>query len=308
MRVAILGGAGFIGSALSARLVKDGHEVVIFDDLSNGSSDNVPRGAMFIHRDVTDGKPGLWADLVYNLASPTTPKRVEQIPVQTLLTNVLSMRFAAGFGGRVVLASSAEIYGQPDALPIPETYAGRVHPCGVRACYDEGKRAAEALAMAYKRQYGCDVGIARLFNAYGPRMSAQDGRIVPQFIRQALAGEPLTVYGDGQQTRSLCYVDDTVEALVRLGMQDRCTGPINIGGTDETTVLQIAAAVLELTGSDSEVKHVPAMTDDPQRRCPDIAEAQRLLRWAPSTSLVDGLENTIEWMETHGSIHRNAHA
>jgi dTDP-glucose 4,6-dehydratase len=303
MRVLVTGAAGFLGSHLCARYLADGHEVIGFDNLLTGRTDRV-QGLLgldeftFERRDVTcrlDVPADL--DLVLHFASPASPRDYLEYPIETLRVNSLGTHNALGLarakGARFVLASTSEVYGDPLVNPQPESYWGNVNPVGPRGCYDESKRFAEALASAYERDRAVEVRIARIFNTYGPFMRTDDGRAVPAFVCQALAGDPLTVYGDGSQTRSLCYVDDTVDAIVRLAASD-CRGPVNIGGDVETTVLDLALMIRETVGSRSEVVFGPLPVDDPKVRCPDIARARRELGWEPAVPLSEGLARTVE--------------
>ena len=304
MRILIAGAAGFIGSHLCDRLLDEGHEIVGLDNLLTGSPSNLahlegnPRFS-FIRHDITEpcGVPGP-VDLVFNLASPASPKDYLAHPVETLRTGAEGSRnlleLALKKGAAYVLASTSECYGDPLEHPQKETYWGNVNPVGPRSCYDESKRFAEAITMAYHRRHGLPTHIARIFNTYGPRMQHDDGRIVPNFIRQALRGEPMTVYGDGSQTRSFCYVDDLVEGLIRLSRSAERL-PVNLGNPEERTVLEFAELIRTLTGSRSEIVFEPLPEDDPQRRRPDIGKAQAVLGWSPRIGLEEGLRRTIEW-------------
>ena len=304
MRILIAGAAGFIGSHLCDRLLDEGHEIVGLDNLLTGSPSNLahlegnPRFS-FIRHDITEpcGVPGP-VDLVFNLASPASPKDYLAHPVETLRTGAEGSRnlleLALKKGAAYVLASTSECYGDPLEHPQKETYWGNVNPVGPRSCYDESKRFAEAITMAYHRRHGLPTHIARIFNTYGPRMQHDDGRIVPNFIRQALRGEPMTVYGDGSQTRSFCYVDDLVEGLIRLSRSAERL-PVNLGNPEERTVLEFAELIRTLTGSRSEIVFEPLHEDDPQRRRPDIGKAQAVLGWSPRIGLEEGLRRTIEW-------------
>ncbi len=303
-RVVVAGGAGFLGSHLCDRLVARGDEVVCLDDLSTGRTDNLGRLLQgprftFIEADVSeevrvDGA----VDAVCNLASPASPPAYLAPPHATLAVGSEGTRrlldLATAHGARFLLASTSEIYGDPTVHPQPETYRGNVDSTGPRSVYDEAKRFAEALTMASHRARGTDICIARIFNTYGPRLAPGDGRVVSNFVTQALAGSPLTVFGDGAQTRSLCYVDDEVGGLLAL-LDSAQSGPINLGNPDERTVLELARAVLAVTGSDSPLSFHPLPTDDPVRRCPDITRARALLGWTPTTSLEDGLARTVEY-------------
>jgi UDP-glucuronate decarboxylase len=301
-RVLVSGGAGFLGSHLCERLVREGHSVIALDDFSTGSVMNVahlsgnPRFTLVEH-DVT--RPYDYeVDRIYNLACPASPAHYQRDPVRTTMTSVLgalhALELARRHGARFLQASTSEIYGDPAVHPQPETYYGNVNPNGVRACYDEGKRCAESLAMDFHRKYNVPVRIGRIFNTYGPRMSTGDGRVVSNFIVQALRGEDLTVYGKGQQTRSFCYVDDLVEGLVRMMEHPYEKGPFNLGNPGELTVLELAEQVLRLTASKSSIIFAPLPEDDPQKRRPNIRLAQKILGWEPRVSLVQGLVRTID--------------
>jgi dTDP-glucose 4,6-dehydratase len=305
--VVVTGGGGFLGGHLCERLLDNGIAVVCVDDLSTSAPSAVhllcdrPGYQFFRHdisRPLTEMPLPPDVDTVFHLASPASPVDYHRLPVQTLRTGALgtanALDIAERCGARLVLASTSEVYGDPLQHPQPETYWGNVNPVGPRSVYDEAKRYAEALTFAYHRVRSADVGVARIFNTYGPRMRSDDGRMVPTFCRQALAGEPITVTGSGQQTRSLCYVDDTVDALVALARSD-CAGPVNIGNPDELTVLHIAELVRDLTGGDSPIHFLPAVEDDPQRRCPDITLARELLGWQPRVPYQEGLARTVEW-------------
>jgi dTDP-glucose 4,6-dehydratase len=310
MRILITGGAGFIGSHLCDRLLTDGHEVIAMDNLSTGSVDNIAHLAgherfHFIKHDVTnyifvEGH----VDAVFHLASLPSPVDYLNLPIQTLKVGALGTHKTLGLamvkGARYVLASTSEVYGDPLVHPQSEDYWGNVNPVGPRGVYDESKRFAEALVMAYSKYHGVDTRIVRVFNTYGPRMRMDDGRVVPNFICQALRGEPLTVYDDGSRTRSFCYVSDMVEGMVRL-LNSAETLPINMGNPDEMTIIDFAHTVLALTGSDSPIEFVTptdARTkDDPKLRCPDIGKARRLLGWEPQVALEEGLQRTIAYFQ-----------
>ncbi len=308
MRILITGGAGFIGSHLCDRLLAEGHEVIAMDNLSTGSIENIAHLAgherfQFIKHDVTHyiyiAGP---LDAVLHLASLPSPVDYLNYPIQTLKVGALGTHNALGValakGARFLLASTSEVYGDPLVHPQTEDYWGNVNPVGPRGVYDESKRFAEALTMAYHRYHGVDTRIARIFNCYGPRMRLDDGRVVPNFIGQALRGEPLTVYDDGTRTRSFCYVSDMVDGLVRLLFSDE-TRPVNLGNPQEMTILQFAQKILEITGSKSEIVFVhptdDRTRDDPQRRCPDITRARTVLGWEPRVSLEEGLRETVEY-------------
>ncbi len=300
MRVLVTGGAGFIGSHLCERLLGLGHEVLCLDNFFTGRKENVahlgasPRFELIRHDLV---EPILLeVDAIYNLACPASPVHYQHNAVKTIKSNVLGALHVLGMakrvGARVLQASTSEVYGDPAVHPQPETYWGNVNPIGPRACYDEGKRVAESLVFAYHRQNGVDIRVARIFNTYGPRMLAEDGRVVSNFIVQALRGEPLAIYGDGRQTRSFCYVDDMVDGLVRL-MESDVVGPVNLGNPGEVTVETLSREVLRLTGSRSRIVHEAAAADDPRRREPDITLARERLGWEPRVPLAVGLERTI---------------
>ena len=303
--ILVPGGAGFIGSHLCDRLLAAGHRVLALDDFSTGRREHVahlesnPRFQLVAH-DIATELPtsALAAMRIFNLACPASPAYYQQHPVQTTLTSTLGawrlLEAAHASGARLLQASTSEVYGDPQVHPQSESYHGHVNPIGPRSCYDEGKRCAEALCFAYHRERGVQLRIVRLFNSYGPRLNEGDGRVVSNFIVQALHGEPLTVYGDGQQTRSFCYVDDTVEGLLRM-MEAEIEGPINLGNPVERTMLELAELVLRLTRSRSTLVHRPLPPDDPHRRCPDISRAQHHLGWKPEVSLEDGLERTIDY-------------
>lgn len=315
LRVLVTGGAGFLGSHLCERLIREGHEVRALDDLSTGTRENLaeifgnPRFSMMEH-DVT--RPyDAEVDRIYNLASPASPPHYQRSPIQTTLTNVLgvvhALEIGARHGARVLQASTSEVYGDPDVHPQPESYRGSVNPIGIRACYDEGKRCAESLVMDYHRTRGVSIRLARIFNTYGPRMAPDDGRVVSNFIVQALRGEDLTVYGDGAQTRSFCYVDDLVDGLVRLMEHEEETGPVNLGNPTEFTVLELAEEVLRLTGSRSRVVFRPLPSDDPRQRRPVIDRARRVLGFEPSVTLAGGLQRTVEYFRVALSRGERAH-
>ncbi len=308
MRLLITGGAGFIGSHLCDYLLERGHEVIAMDNLSTGSTDNIAHLAgnerfHFIKHNVTDyiyvAGP---LDAVLHLASLPSPVDYLNFPIQTLKVGALGTHKALGLarakGARFLLASTSEVYGDPLVHPQPEDYWGNVNPVGPRGVYDESKRFAEALTMAYHRYHGLETRIARIFNTYGPRMRLDDGRVVPNFIRQAILGEPLTVYDEGTRTRSFCYVSDLVEGMVRLLWSDEVY-PVNLGNPDEMTILEFARKVLEVTGSRSEIRFVrpndERTQDDPMVRRPDIRKAQRVLGWEPTVPLEEGLRRTVEW-------------
>ncbi|MEI7478918.1 MAG: UDP-glucuronic acid decarboxylase family protein [Actinomycetes bacterium] len=306
MRVVIAGGAGFLGSHLADAYAARGDEVVIVDDLSSGNTANIAQliaaGHVFHEADVSQEVPVEGhVDLVFNMASPASPPFYLERPLETLAVGSEGTRrlleLAERSGARFVHASTSEVYGDPLVHPQPESYWGNVNPVGPRSVYDEAKRFAEALTVAYGQQRNVRVGLVRIFNTYGPRLDPGDGRVVSNFVRQALAGEPLTVYGTGEQTRSLCYVSDLVHGLMNMAASNE-RGPINLGNPDERTMLELAAEVLAVTGSSSEIVFQPLPTDDPTRRCPDITLAMKLLDWKPTVSLRDGLTNLVEYFST----------
>ena len=305
-RILVTGGAGFIGSHLCERLVADGHDVLCADNFFTGTRDNIaplltsPRFELMRH-DVTFPL-FVEVDEIYNLACPASPVHYQFDPVQTTKTSVHGAINMLGLAKRVkakvLQASTSEVYGDPAVHPQKEDYWGNVNPVGVRSCYDEGKRCAETLFFDYHRQHRLRIKVARIFNTYGPRMHPNDGRVVSNFIMQSLQGLPITVYGTGNQSRSFCFVDDMVEALVRLmDSGEDVTGPVNLGNPHEVTMLQLAQRVIELTGSRSVIEYRPAPPDDPSRRCPDIALAKQALGWQPSTALDVGLRRTIEYFD-----------
>ncbi|MER7748223.1 UDP-glucuronic acid decarboxylase family protein [Streptomyces bacillaris] len=303
----VAGGAGFLGSHLCERLLADGWRVLCVDNFVTGSPENVAHllGDAFrlIEADVTAGPQTVEGpvDAVINLASPASPVDYHQLPLETLRVGSEGTRhlldLAREKGARFVLASTSETYGDPLVHPQPESYWGNVNPVGPRSVYDEAKRYAEAITMAYRRTYGTDTGIVRIFNTYGPRMRAHDGRAVPTFIRQALAGQPITVAGDGSQTRSLCYVPDLVDGIVRM-TESELAGPVNLGNQEEISVLRLAEWIRELTGSASGIVHVPRPTDDPSIRRPDTTKAREELGWAAEFTTERGLTATIDWFRT----------
>jgi nucleoside-diphosphate-sugar epimerase len=305
-RIVVLGAAGFLGSHLCDELINRGDEVIGIDDLSSSTGKNLEQlessvGFRFIKGDIADGIPKIGnVDAVLNFASPASPPRYLATPIQTLRTGSLgtdnALKFALENDARFVMASTSEIYGDPSVTPQSESYWGNVNSIGERSCYDEAKRYAEALCMAYWREHKANIGIIRIFNTYGPRLDPLDGRVVSNFVCQAIQGHDLTVYGDGSQTRSFCYVDDEVRGiLAMLDSQER--GPINIGNPVEFTMLELADLVLELTDSNSELVYKPLPSDDPLQRCPDITQAQNLLNWSPTIDLREGLARTIEWFQ-----------
>jgi len=306
MRILITGGAGFIGSHLCDRFLAEGHEVVCLDNLLTGSTDNIAhlagnRRFSFIHHDVTnyifvEGK----IDAILHFASPASPVDYQNFPIQTLKVGSLGTHKALGLAkekkAKFLLASTSEVYGDPLIHPQREDYWGNVNPIGPRGVYDEAKRFAEAMTMAYHRYHGVDTRIARIFNTYGPRMRLNDGRVVPNFIYQALRGEDLTVYGDGSQTRSFCYIEDLVEGIVLLLFSSE-TEPVNLGNPGEFTILEFARVILEITGAKSRTVHKPLPVDDPQVRKPDISRGRAILGWSPKVELREGIQKTIPYFQ-----------
>ncbi len=310
-KILVTGGAGFIGSNLCRRLHGKGNEVTCLDNLYSGRAENIADligkpGFTFIRHDVVDPIPlsGKF-DQIYAMACPASPLFYQKNPVHTTRTIVdgaiNTLEVARICGARALLTSTSEIYGEPSVHPQREEYRGNVNTIGVRSCYDEGKRMAESLFFDYRRQYGADICVARIFNTYGPGMLYCDGRVIPNFINQALQGKDLTVYGDGNQTRSLCYVDDTVEALIRLMNASGFTGPVNIGNPDEITMRQLAETICRETGSRSKIVYCGLPEDDPTRRCPDISRAREYLGWEPVVPLHEGLLHTISYFAAQPS-------
>ncbi len=305
-QVLVTGGAGFLGSHLCDRLLAQGDQVICVDNFFTGTRRNIEHLLdhpcfELIRHDVSLPLQ-LEVDQIYNLACPASPVHYQHDPVQTVKTSVLGalnvLELARRTGARVFQASTSEVYGDPDVHPQPETYWGRVNPVGLRSCYDEGKRCAETLFMDYHRQCGVDVRIGRIFNTYGPRMHPNDGRVVSNFIVQALRGEPITIYGEGGQTRSFCFVEDLVEAFLRyMALGEPTPGPINLGNPHEFTIRELAELVVDLTGSTSELVFEPLPSDDPQQRRPDIGLARKQLGWEPKVQLREGLARTIEYFE-----------
>jgi len=305
-RVLVTGGAGFIGSHLCECLLNEGNEVFCMDNLETGSIRNIETFKEnplfhFIQQDVIE-PIDLQVDEIFNFACPASPPRYQKDPVHTLKTSVLGalnlLELATNTGAMIMQASTSEVYGDPTISPQPETYWGNVNPIGPRSCYDEGKRCAETLFFDHGRQFGTKIKVIRIFNTYGPRMDPEDGRVVSNFIVQALKNEPLTVYGNGSQTRSFCYIDDLIEGIMRMMQTDESfTGPVNLGNPEEVTVLEVAKLVLELTGSKSEIQFRPLPQDDPKRRKPDITLARQTLGWEPTVKLKEGLVTTIDYFK-----------
>ncbi|MGE0605794.1 MAG: UDP-glucuronic acid decarboxylase family protein [Pirellulales bacterium] len=314
-RILVTGGAGFLGSHLCERLVADGHDVICVDNFFTSQKSNVAHllgqpNFELVRHDVTQP---LWleVDEIYNLACPAAPGHYQYNPVKTMKTSVIGAIHVLGMAkrchARVLQASTSEVYGDPEIHPQPESYRGSVNPIGPRACYDEGKRAAETLFFDYHRMHRLPIRVVRIFNTYGPRMHPYDGRVVSNFIRQALQGEDITLFGDGSQTRSFCYRDDLVEAIMRMmGAPDDVVGPVNIGNPSEFTILELARLVIELTGAKSKVIHMPLPADDPTQRQPDITLARKHLGWEPQVPLRAGLLKTIDWFRSIDLRHYRA--
>lgn len=311
MRILVTGGAGFIGSHLCRRLINEGHQVICLDNLFTGTRNNVKdlidrSNFELIIQDVTQPIQLDNIDQIYNLACPASPIHYQYNPVKTVETNVIGainvLNLAKRTGACVLQASTSEVYGDPNVHPQKEEYWGNVNPIGIRSCYDEGKRAAETLFFDYHRQYGVDIKVVRIFNTYGPNMQKNDGRVVSNFIVQAIEGKDITIYGDGLQTRSFCFVSDLVEGIVRLMNSDKSiTGPINIGNPSEFTVKQLAEMIISMTKSESTIVYKPLPQDDPKKRKPDITLAMRELEWIPIIGIREGLEKTIKYFEEYPS-------
>ena len=307
MRILVTGGAGFLGSHLCDRLLKDGHDVICLDNFFTGRKTNIAHlhgrpDFELVRHDVIDPFK-FEVDQIYNLACPASPPHYQYNAIKTVKTSVMGAINCLGLAkrtrARVFQASTSEVYGDPAVHPQPESYWGNVNPIGIRSCYDEGKRVAETLFMDYHRQNGVDIRIVRIFNTYGPRMHPNDGRVVSNFIVQALKGEDITIYGDGTQTRSFCYVDDLIEGFVRLMNQNAVTGPINIGNPGEFTMLQLAELTLKLVGGKSKIVYRPLPGDDPKQRQPDITLAKKHLgNWEPTVPLEEGLKRTIAYLKS----------
>lgn len=303
-KILVTGGAGFLGSWLCDRLLKEGNHVLCVDNYFTGSKRNIDymiSNPYFevIRQDICQPLH-VEVDEIYNLACPASPKYYQQDPIQTMKTSILGtfnmLGLAKRTGAKILHTSTSEIYGDPKEHPQNEEYWGNVNPIGIRACYDEGKRAAETLCFDYYRQHDVDVKVVRIFNTYGPRMAKDDGRVVSNFVVQALAGEPITIYGDGSQTRSFCYVDDMVDGLIAM-MNSDITGPVNLGNPNEFTVKELAMQVLHLTHSSSKIEYEQLPKDDPKQRRPDISQAKLQLNWEPKIQLKEGLERTIEYFK-----------
>lgn len=310
MRILVTGGAGFLGSHLCERLLNEGHEVLCLDNFFTGRKKNIaaflknPAFELVRHDIVLPIL--LEVDKIYHLACPASPIHYQYNPVKTIKTSILGTLNMLGIAKRVrarmLLASTSEVYGDPAVHPQKEDYWGNVNPIGIRSCYDEGKRASETLMMDYHRQNRVDIRIVRIFNTYGPRMLPDDGRVVSNFIVQALKGQEITVYGDGSQTRSFCYVDDLVEGLIRMMECEKFTGPVNLGNPDEYTILDFAKKIVAMTGSRSKIVHKPLPSDDPTQRQPDITLAGEKLGWKPKVSVDEGLKRTIEFFRKELSV------
>ena len=303
MKTLVTGGAGFLGSHICERLLDQGHEVICLDNFFTGSKQNVAHlqdyaNFELLRHDVIDPFK-VEVDRIYNMACPASPVHYQYNPIKTVKTSVMGaincLGLAKRVGARILQASTSEVYGDPEIHPQPESYRGNVNPIGTRACYDEGKRCAETLFFDYHRENQVDIRVVRIFNTYGPRMAPDDGRVVSNFIVQALKGEDLTIYGDGSQTRSFCFVDDLVEAILRTMEQEETVGPINIGNPVEFTIRELAEQVLKQVGSSSKLVEMPLPSDDPTQRKPDISLARKALGWEPKTQLADGLELAIPY-------------
>jgi UDP-glucuronate decarboxylase len=305
-RILVTGGAGFLGSHLTERLLKEGNEVIVADNFFTGSKKNIEAFKQnpnfeFIRHDIMNPLY-VEVDEIYNLACPASPVHYQHNPVQTTKTSVYGalnmLGLAKRTGAKILQASTSEVYGDPEVHPQTEEYWGKVNPIGIRACYDEGKRVAETLFFDYKRMYDLNIKVVRIFNTYGPRMSANDGRVVSNFIVQALRGQDITIYGDGSQSRSFCYVDDLVDGLIRMMESDKSvSGPINLGNPNEFTMLELAQKVIKLTNSESKIIYQPLPEDDPRQRQPNIDKAKNILGWQPVIQLNEGLDKTVTYFE-----------
>lgn len=307
MRILVTGGSGFLGSHLCEKYLENGHDVIAVDNFFTGKRENVKHlldnhNFELIRHDVTMPL-FVEVDLVVNMACPASPVHYQKFPVQTLKTSLLGainmLGLAKRTGARIFQASTSEVYGDPLISPQTEDYWGNVNPIGIRSCYDEGKRAAESLFFDYQRQFGTDIRVARIFNTYGPRMAPDDGRVVSNFIVQALRNEPITIYGDGSQTRSFCFVDDLIAGIYTFTTKDNLiSGPINLGNPNEFSMIELANNVIELTKSNSKIIQMPLPSDDPKQRRPDISKARELLDWAPKIELTEGLTRTIDYFKS----------
>ena len=305
-KICVTGGSGFLGSNLCERLLNEGHEVICVDNLYSSSKKNIYhlmdyKNFEFIRHDITFPLY-LEVDEIYNLACPASPIHYQRDPIFTMKTSVHGainmLGLAKRINAKIFQSSTSEVYGDPEVHPQVETYWGNVNPNGIRSCYDEGKRAAETLFFDYQRQHGVDVRVARIFNTYGPRMCPNDGRVVSNFIVQALTGQPITIYGNGLQTRSFCYVDDLISGFIKMmNTSEKLDGPVNLGNPEEYTIRMIAEMIIDLTGSKSEIVDVDLPKDDPKRRKPDISKAKEKLNWSPSTCLLTGLVETIHYFD-----------
>ena len=305
-KILVTGGAGFLGSHLCDKLIEMGHEVICLDNFFTGTRKNIvhlldnPNFELMRH----DVMHPIYAEVewIFNLACPASPVHYQRDPVRTIKTSIMGALNTLGLakrnGSRILQASTSEVYGDPKVHPQPEDYRGAVNPIGIRACYDEGKRCAETLFFDYHRQHNLDIRVIRIFNTYGPRMTANDGRVVSNFIIQALRGEDITVYGDGSQTRSFCYVDDLIDGMIKMMYAEDFIGPVNIGNPGEFTILELAEKVIKLTGSKSKIIYQPLPSDDPTQRCPVIDLAKEKLNWQPTIPLEDGLKKTIEYFKS----------
>ena len=307
-KILVTGGAGFLGSHLCDRLIREGNQVICLDNLFTGNMNNISHllanpAFEFVSHDVVDPYKMEEVDQIYNLACPASPPHYQFNPVHTAKTSVFGainmLELARKTGARILQSSTSEVYGDPEVHPQPESYRGNVNPIGIRSCYDEGKRMAETLFFDYHRMYGVDIRVIRIFNTYGPRMNPYDGRVVSNFIVQALKNEDITIYGDGTQTRSFCYVDDLIEGMYRMMMNgEQFIGPVNLGNPGEFTMIELAMKVIELTGSKSKLIHMPLPSDDPTQRKPVIDLAAEKLGWAPTINLEEGLKRTIEYFKS----------
>lgn len=306
-KVLVTGGAGFIGSSLCENLLNQDNQVICIDDLSTGSVNNINHlfkfnNFEFIHHDIIQPIQ-IEADEIYNLACPASPIHYQSDPIKTVKTNVIGamniLDLAARKKSKVLQASTSEVYGDPEVHPQVETYYGNVNPIGIRACYDEGKRCAESIFFDYHRQVNVNIRVVRIFNVYGPRMQPDDGRVISNFIVQALKGKDITIYGDGSQTRSFCYVTDLVDGIIQtMNLSDTCVGPINLGNPEEYTILELAQHIIFLTKSKSKIGYKLLPQDDPKRRKPNISYAKEIIDWEPKVKLIEGLKNTIEYFSS----------